>query len=151
MRSGITRKWRRKRWGSSFKFVRANPAAPGHAGNAGYFHSCQYRLLTPTTLAFPTLLLMRKLLLLPPSPWTCAESSRGRRSPFASSAAVVLPLFLRVRAAPVLSRGAGGAVGTVGLRVHRWHYQSVDIYSTVRRKQTGVQLRWKEKQLIARV
>lgn len=65
MRSGITRKWRRKRWGSSFKFVRANPAAPGHAGNAGCLHSCQYRLQTPTTLAFPTLLLMRKLLLQP--------------------------------------------------------------------------------------
>lgn len=40
MRSGITRKWRRKRRGSSFKFVRANPAAPGHAGNAGCLHSC---------------------------------------------------------------------------------------------------------------
>lgn len=39
MRSGITRKWRRKRCGSSFKFVRANPAAPGHAGNAGSLHS----------------------------------------------------------------------------------------------------------------
>lgn len=39
MRSGITRKWRRKRSGSSFKFVRANPAAPGHAGNAGSLHS----------------------------------------------------------------------------------------------------------------
>ena len=150
MRSGITRKWRRKRWGSSFKFVRANPAAPGHAGNAGCLHSCQYRLLTPTTLAFPTLLLMRKLLLQPLA-WTCAESSRGRRSPFAYSAAVVLPLFLRVRAAPGLSRGAGGAVGTLGPRVHRWHCQSIGIYSTVWGKQTGVQLRWKEKQLIASV
>lgn len=68
MRSGITRKWRRKRWGSSFKFVRANPAVPGHAGNAGCLHSCQHRLLTPPTLAFSTLLPMRKLTQPPPPP-----------------------------------------------------------------------------------
>lgn len=92
MRSGITRKWRRKRWGSSFKFVRANPAAPGHAGNAGCLHSCQYRLQPP--LGFPNTFAHAQLLLPPNSAQcTCAELSLFAALPSLPLVAI-LPLFL---------------------------------------------------------
>ena len=61
---------------------------------------------------------MRKLLLLP------ARLEHAQNPLMVAALASLpqprfLPPFLRLRAAPVLSRGAGGAVGTVGLRVHR--------------------------------
>lgn len=103
MRSGITRKWRRKRSGSSFKFVRANPAAQGHAGNAGCLPSCQYRLGTPLAgrhggaCAHPP-----PRTLLAPSPAACLAHAQCRaRSPFS------LLFLARGSLASVLARACG--------------------------------------------
>lgn len=90
MRSGITRKWRRKRCGSSFKFVRANPAAPGHAGNAGSLHSWPpFPRLPPRPCCA-----CGKLPHTPtPTPRTCAETSWRQ----ALTSSVPVPRVLRVR------------------------------------------------------
>lgn len=90
MRSGITRKWRRKRCGSSFKFVRANPAAPGHAGNAGSLHSWPpFPRLPPRPCCA-----CGKLPHTPtPTSRTCAETSWRQ----ALTSSVPVPRVLRVR------------------------------------------------------